>query len=248
MKIAVAGATGRAGRHTVDVLTERGHEVVPMSRTTGVDVVTGEGLEEALVGVQTIVDAATGPSPDEAEATAFFTASARNLQQAGARAGAERIVAVSIIGIEGGRRGYYVAKLAHERELQEGPLPVQILRAAQFHEFVEQLMEWGRRGDAVHVPEMQTQLVAARSVAEALADLATGVTDAPLSEIAGPRPERLAEMARLLASRNGATRVEELPVDRDDPDSVLLAEGGLLPGPDAIIAGPTFADWLSQSS
>jgi uncharacterized protein YbjT (DUF2867 family) len=245
MKIAVAGATGRAGRHTVDVLTERGHEVVPMSRATGVDVVTGEGLDDALVGVQTIIDAATGPSPDEAEATAFFTASARNLQQAGARAGAERIVAVSIIGIEGGRHGYYVAKLAHERVLQEGPLPALVLRAAQFHEFVEQLMEWGTRDDGIYVPQMQTQLVAARSVAEALADLATGVTDAQLSEIAGPRAERLVEMARLLASRNGGARVEEVPVDRDDPDSVLLADGGLLPGPDAIIAGPTFEEWLA---
>jgi len=40
MKIAVAGATGRLGRHVVDVLAERGHEVVPMSRATGVDVIT----------------------------------------------------------------------------------------------------------------------------------------------------------------------------------------------------------------
>ena len=31
MKIAVAGATGRLGRHVADVLSERGHEVVPMS-------------------------------------------------------------------------------------------------------------------------------------------------------------------------------------------------------------------------
>ena len=46
----------------------------------GVDVVSGEGLDEALVGVETIIDLATGPSPDQEEATAFFTASARNLQ------------------------------------------------------------------------------------------------------------------------------------------------------------------------
>ena len=56
MKIAVAGATGRVGRHTADVLEERGHEVVRMSRTTGVDVISGEGLEDALLGVQSIVD------------------------------------------------------------------------------------------------------------------------------------------------------------------------------------------------
>ena len=48
-KIAVAGATGRVGRHAADVLTERGYEVVPMSRALGVDVITGDGLAGALV-------------------------------------------------------------------------------------------------------------------------------------------------------------------------------------------------------
>jgi uncharacterized protein YbjT (DUF2867 family) len=35
-KIAVAGATGRVGRHVVDVLRGRGHDVVAMSRSGGV--------------------------------------------------------------------------------------------------------------------------------------------------------------------------------------------------------------------
>jgi nucleoside-diphosphate-sugar epimerase len=48
-KIAVAGATGRVGRHLVEVLTDRGHEVVPVSRTHGVNIISGEGLAEALV-------------------------------------------------------------------------------------------------------------------------------------------------------------------------------------------------------
>ena len=42
-----------------------------------------------------------------------------------------------------------------------GPIPVTILRAAQFHEFVGQIVEWGRQGDVSYVPEMRTQLVAA---------------------------------------------------------------------------------------
>jgi nucleoside-diphosphate-sugar epimerase len=32
-KIAVTGATGRVGRHVVDVLEDRGHDVVPISRS-----------------------------------------------------------------------------------------------------------------------------------------------------------------------------------------------------------------------
>src|SRR3954469_6133743 len=99
-KIAVAGATGRVGHHAVGVLEERGHDVVSISRSTGVDVITGEGLEEALAGVETVIDAATGPSPDQEEATRFFTTAARNLQEVGERSGVKRTVVVSIIGTD----------------------------------------------------------------------------------------------------------------------------------------------------
>ena len=83
MKIAVAGATGRVGHHLVDVLRARGYEVVAIARSTGVDVITGQGLAEALDGVDCIVDVATSPSPDQEEATAFFTTASRNLHEAG---------------------------------------------------------------------------------------------------------------------------------------------------------------------
>ena len=39
-KIAVAGTTGRVGRHIVDVLGALGHDVVGMSRSLGVDVLS----------------------------------------------------------------------------------------------------------------------------------------------------------------------------------------------------------------
>jgi len=249
-KIAVTGATGRLGRHVVDVLEAQGHDVVPISRSTGVDVITGKGLAEALAGVESVIDAATRPLPDKDAATAFFTAAAHNIQEAGHRAGVERIVLVSIVGTDRFTGGFLAAKFAHEQAMQAGPIPVQILRATQFHEFVAQMVEWSTRGDAIYVPRMRTQLVAARSVAEALADMATGSHHAPRSngsgipEIGGPRAEQLAEMARMLVSRRGdETRVEEVR-HTADPDHELLENEGLLPGPDATLAGPTFADWL----
>jgi uncharacterized protein YbjT (DUF2867 family) len=252
MKIAVAGATGRVGRQVVDVLRERGHEVVPMSRSQGVDVVTGDGLAEALAGVECVIDTATGPSPEEEAATTFFTAAARNLHHAGERAGVRRMVVVSIIACDRSVGGYGAAKVAHERAHLSGPIPVRVLRAAQFHEFVEQLVEWGRRGEVSYVPRMRTQLVAARAVAEVLADLATdpggadgpGPAGAPFVEVAGPREESLVEMAELLVTRRGLpVRIEGVS-DPADPNRELNEGGGLLPGPGAILAGPTFQEWL----
>ena len=127
-KIAVTGATGRLGRQLVGVLEGQGHEVVPIARSKGVDVITGQGLAEALQGVDAVFDLATGPSPDEQEATDFFTTSTRNLQEAGVEAGVKRIVLVSIIGIDKFKTGYNAAKLAQEKAALEGPIPTRIVR------------------------------------------------------------------------------------------------------------------------
>jgi uncharacterized protein YbjT (DUF2867 family) len=245
MKIAVTGATGRLGRHIVDVLHERGHGAVPISRSHGVDVISGEGLDAALAGVDVVIDAATGPSADLREASEFFTTSARNLQRAGERAGVRHIALVSIIGIERFGGGYNRAKLVHEQALREGPLPVRILRAAQFHEFVAQLLDWGTQGEVAYVMPMRTQLVAARTVAEALVDLATGDDPGVTVEIAGPRAEDLVEMATLLAEKQGRAVKVEAFRNPDDTDAELMATGALLPGPGTRLAGPTYADWLA---
>ena len=247
MRIAVAGATGRVGRHVVNVVTERGHEAVPMSRATGVDVITGAGLAEALAGVDCIIDVATGPSPEQEAATQFFTTATRNLHEAGSKAGVELMVVVSIIHADQLAGGYAVAVVEHERAALAGPIPARILRAAQFHEFVEQLMGWGRQGDVVYVPKMRTQLVAARTVAEALVDLATApeAPSGPVPEIAGPREETLEAAATLLAERRGDPVKIVAVSNPDDPDAEANESGVLLPSPHAKLAGPTFAQWLA---
>ena len=254
-KIAVAGATGRVGRHIVDVVEERGHDVVPISRSLGVDVVTGEGLAEALAGVETVIDASTQPANDKDAATVFFTASSRKLQEVGEQAGVQRIVVVSIIGIDRFTEGFLAAKKVHERAIQSGPIPARILRAAQFHEFVGEVVDWGTQNGVSYVPTMRTQLVASRTVAEALVDLATasdsaaaGTNAAPIPEVAGPRAERFDEMARLfVAHRGDAVRIEGV-ANPADPDADLYEEGALLPGPYATLAGPTFEEWLESPS
>ncbi|MFD4457342.1 SDR family oxidoreductase [Nocardia sp. NPDC058480] len=247
-KIAVAGATGRLGRHVVDVLVERGHEVVAFSRANGVDIETGVGLDEALTGVDIVIDASSTPSADQQVATEFFTVAARNLHAAGERAGVERLVVVSIIGIDGSLAGYNAAKLAHEQELLKGALPVQILRAAQFHELVEVMVGWGTKDAVAYLPAMRTQLVAARTVAEALVDLAANpipAEDIPFPEIAGPQPETMATAATaLVATRGDALRIIETS-DTANPDREQFENGTLLPSPHATLAGPTFAEWIA---
>ena len=242
--IAVAGATGRLGRHVVDVLAERGFDVVPISRGHGVDVITGDGLDAALAGVDVIVDVATGPSPDQAEATDFFVTATRNLQEAGQRVGVRQMLVVSIVGTERYAGGYGAAKIAHEQAALAGPIPTRVLRATQFHEFVEQLLAWGTQGELAYVQTMRTQPIAARAVAETLAGMVGDVDGPAITDVAGPREESMGDLAARLAAHHGLdVKVEEV-TDPDDPDARLAAGGGLLPGPDVRRAGPTFEQWL----
>ncbi len=252
-KIAVAGATGRVGRHVVDVLEARGHDVVRISRSSGVDVISGEGLADALEGVECVVDTATGPSPEQQAATEFFTTAARNLHEVGEPAGVRRIVVASIIGCDRFSAGYNAAKFAHEKAMLSGTLPVAILRAAPFHELVGQIVDWGRQDGVSYVPTMRAQFVAAKTAAQALAELAAGPERehdrspaSPIPEIAGPREESLVEMAMLLVRRrDDPVRIEGVS-DPNDPDRELYLSGALLPGPHATVAGPTFEQWLAE--
>jgi hypothetical protein len=198
MRIAVAGATGRLGWHVTDVLTERGHQVVAMSRATGVDIIIGAWLDAVLTGVDVIVDAATGPLPEQEPATEFFVTAAHNLQAAGVRAGVRRAVVVSIINIDKSAGGY---ALANPRRCGVCP------------------------GDA----------------------------DA---DRRGPDGGRGARRRRYRGGRPGRDRRDRrrrgIPVrvqavrNPADPDAEMTATGGLLPGPGALLAGPTFGQWLSE--
>jgi uncharacterized protein YbjT (DUF2867 family) len=104
------------------------------------------------------------------------------------------------------------------------------------------------------VPEMRTQLVAARVVAEALADAAEepGIENGRITEVAGPRAERLADVAAALFARRGdSTKVREarggLLAQPGDPDAAAYADGAALPNAGAKLAGPTFDEWLKAA-
>jgi hypothetical protein len=74
-----------------------------------------------------------------------------------------------------------------------------------------------------------------------------GLRHKAIPEIAGPREESLVEAARLLvARRRDSVRIEGVS-NPADPDRALYENGGLLPGPDATLAGPTFEKWLDST-
>ncbi|MDX8152985.1 NmrA family NAD(P)-binding protein [Patulibacter brassicae] len=236
MQIAVAGATGNAGRRITATLREAGHEVRELARSRGVDLTTGEGLD--LSGVEVVVDAANPPTLDEAEATAFFRDVARTLGTAARDAGVRRTVLVSIVGVDLATEDnpYYAAKLQHEVAHRQHAPGLRILRATQFHEIAQQMLDWMGDGERAVVPDMPVQPVDLEEVARQVLRLATEETP-ELVELGGPRRERLPEMSRRLAA--GTVVVEP------GPTNDAIRHGVLLPGPDAVIAGRDFDAWLA---
>jgi uncharacterized protein YbjT (DUF2867 family) len=241
MKIAVAGGTGVAGRWTAEALRAGGHEVVVIARSAGADLVTGAGLDAALAGVDAVIDATNTKSSGRRGSTEFFEATARTLMRTAAVAGVRHIVVLSIIGIDRVPYGYYQGKLRQEMVLLESPVPVSILRAAQFHEFAGQYLATVP-GPVVPVPRWRAQPVAAREVGLRLAALAAGDPVA-MSELAGPREEIMADMVREVVRARGDRR---LVVSARLPGATgrAMAAGGGLPCEPGLRGTQTFADWV----
>ena len=243
MKIAVAGGTGVAGRWTVEALRARGHEAVVLARSAGTDLVTGAGLDTALAGTDAVIDATNVASASARSGREFFEATARTLMRTAAAAGVRHIVALSIIGIDRVPFGYYQGKLHQESVLRESPVPVSILRAAQFHEFAVQYLA-RTTGPFVIMPRWRTQPVAAREVGAALAGLAAGEPVA-VSELAGPREEIMADMARQVLRARGERRLV-VAVRLPGAAGRAMADGGNLPAGPGPRGTQTFAAWLDE--
>src|SRR4029077_19210828 len=95
MKIVVIGGSGLIGSKVVNILRQRGHEVLAASPKSGVNTLTGEGLADALTGAQVVVDVANSPSFEDKPALDFFETSGRNLLAAEKTAGVKHHVALS---------------------------------------------------------------------------------------------------------------------------------------------------------
>jgi uncharacterized protein YbjT (DUF2867 family) len=254
MVVAVTGGTGTVGRHVVQELAASGHEVrvltrhPPRNHVAGVehrrvDLATGEGLDQALAGAEAVVDAANRPGTGRRAASVIVDGTQRVLE-AERRAGVGHHVAVSIVGIEKVPYSYYEAKVEQERAVRGGGVPWSIVRATQFHELVDMAFAAPARAGLLLAPDIRLQPVDPRHVAGILAGV---VQNGPLGDwkqVAGPRVERLRDLARAWRAATGRrARIVALPLPRRI--GVPLAAGALVPET-AVTGGPSFRTWLTE--
>ena len=248
MKIVVIGGTGLIGSRLVTDLRTRGHEPLAASPKTGVNSVTGHGLANALKGASVVIDVTNSPSWEDSEVLRFFETSTRNLLSCEAAEGVGHHVALSVVGTERlVESGFFRAKLAQENLIKESKQPYTIVRATQFFEFVEQIVNFSTEGDNVRMPAALIQPMAADDVASAVASIATNPPVNGTVEIAGPQQFQLDELARrFLAARQSPLAVICDPQGRYY--GIRVSERALVPDNNAQLGETHFQTWLAQSS
>jgi uncharacterized protein YbjT (DUF2867 family) len=248
MKIVVIGGTGLIGSKLINKLRKDGHEAVAASPNTGVNSITGEGLAEALKGASVVVDVTNSPSWEDAAVLKFFETSTRTLLTYEAAAGVGHHVAVSVVASERLlESGFFRAKIAQEKLIEESSVPYTIVRATQFFEFVKSIADISVEGDKVHLAPVLFQPMAADDVATGVGRIVVGPPANGIVEIAGPEQFRLDELVRRrLATLKDSREVVTDPNARYS--GAKVSEKTLLPGNDARLGETRFEVWLTQSA
>jgi len=251
--VLVTGGTGTLGRQVVLRLRQAGYRARILSRhprghvdTVEGDLATGHGLARAVTGMDAIVHAASA-THEPWRGNAVDVAGTRRLLGAAREAGVKHLVLVSIVGIDRvPTYPYYRTKLKAEAVVREGAVPWSILRATQFHPFVE-LMLGGfcRLPGLAAVPyNIQLQPVDAGEVAQRVVDVVTGSPAGMLPDFGGPEIHDLKDLATSwLAARKSRRKLLNLPVPFRFARQ--MAAGGLL-CPDHKEGSLTFERYLAE--
>lgn len=205
------------------------------------DLLSGAGLDEALRGIDTVVHCASN-----AQRPAEDLAAIDQLLAALRRQGKARLIYVGIAGIElaAAALPYYAAKLEVERRIATSGLPHAIVRATQFHPFVEFILSRLDLRLAVLAPRgVVLQPVSLDFVAETLAVHAGRDALGRLPDLHGPQPLSFDELAGAwIAARGRHAPVLKLPLPV--PPFTGLARLQEVSGQ---CGGVSWREWLSDA-
>ena len=254
MKIVVIGGTGLIGSKTVNILRQRGHEVVAASPSSGVNTLTGEGLAEALKGAQVVVDVANSPSFEDKPAMDFFETSGRNLLSAEKSAGVKHHVALSVVGTDrltgsgpGSLSGYFRAKMAQENLIRASGIPFTIVHATQFFEFVKSIAQSAADAATIQLSSVLMQPMASDDVAAAVAEVALGQPVNGMIEIAGPDQIRQDELVRQYLNATGDAR-KVVTDAKAGYFGIEVNDQSLVPGDNPRLCPTHYEEWLSRTT
>ncbi len=168
-----------------------------------------------------VIDVSNSPSFEDEAVMEFFTTSTTNLLAAAAEAGVRHYVALSVVGADRvPESGYLRAKVAQEKLIDGAAIPYTIVRATQFFEFVKRIADEATDGDAVRLPHVLFQPIAADDVAAAVCEVSQRPPADGIIEIGGPEQFRFDEFIARGSDGDGRS-----PYRRRRPGGPLLRSG-----------------------
>jgi uncharacterized protein YbjT (DUF2867 family) len=252
VRVLVTGGTGHLGREVASALEAGGHTTRVLSRRprpadhagewAPAQLESGEGVDAALADVQGIVHTASDPT----RAAVADVEGTRILCKAAAHAGVAHFVFVSIIGIDKIPLGYYRQKLAAEQVIRDSGVPFSILRAAQFHHFVDLLLGGlARVRGLLPIPRrFRVQSIATADVARVLVETVAAAPSGHLRDLAGPKAMTVAQAARRWVAARRERRLV-IPVPTFGATAAAFRRG-YNTAPDHPAGRETWGEWLTR--
>lgn len=204
MDILITGASGTLGTQLCNVLHENNISFRAAGRSKPklpydveyckMDLDTGEGFSEALNGIKYIFHLASGTSRRNIKTDAEKTES---LIAASGQRQISHFIYISIVGIDKIPYSYYIDKLNSEEKIIHSGLPYTILRATQFHEFIDLVFAKLTRFPIGLVPkQFKIQPVETRTVAAELFKIYQSGPQNKIINTGGPEILTLGEMVK----------------------------------------------------
>lgn len=208
LKILITGSTGQLGSALLNELKNSNYEVKITSRRKPAgeeqfkwvysDLLSGEGLDDAVKDVDVIIHAATSPMKHSqmVEVVGFkeFLSKAQHVKH---------FIYPSIVGIEEIPYKYYKQKVEAENVLKNSSIPYTIIRATQFHQFVENLFLSKPLLKRYIIPgDFKCQSVDVNEFAKYLISLVGKNPQGRIDDFGGPAIMTLREMAELKIKMN----------------------------------------------
>jgi len=243
--VVVIGGTGLIGSKVVKLLQDAGQNAVIASSRNGINVYTGEGLAEALADADAVIDVSNIMSFDKEALVDFFGTSSRNLTSVEKAAGVRHHVVLSIVNADGLAANPYMAgKVVQEETVATSGQGYTIVRATQFHEFIETLAGAYAVDGGVKVPDIDFQPLAADDVAAILVETALGEPKNGIVDVAGPERASFESFIRRYLDAKGDAPAVEADAEVDYFGASVI-NGSLVPGGAYIEGRVTIAEWLA---
>ncbi len=212
--ILVTGGQGKLGQVLVPQLQAAGNVVRITSRhATGANAVqsdlsTGEGLHQAVEGVEVVIHAASHP----VKSKAVDIAGTQRLLEAAPHV--RHFIYVSIVGVDKHPLPYFKIKYQTEQLIQQSGVPYTIVRATQFHYFIEMLLNMMMKLPVGVLPaHWQFQPIDLQDVSTFITHVASQKPTNGILNIGGPQVHRLEDLAQTwLAAQGRKKSYVQLPV------------------------------------